>query len=88
MSQISKLYKFCFRKIFKKNLLRVTIVALVLAVTWFVVPYLFYRNEKKIIVEQLKSGEYSRNLDKFDLSDENKEKILTSFGKAAESFQE
>src|SRR4051812_30321102 len=39
MAQISKLYKFYLKKIFKKNWLRIIFIAVATAIVWFVIPY-------------------------------------------------
>ena len=44
MEQIIKLYKFYFKRIFKKNWLRITIVSLLITLTfWFGIPYTIFK---------------------------------------------
>lgn len=71
MSQISKLYKFYLKKIFKKNWLRITIVSLfLLVVVWFGLPYLVFKGAKESISKH--SEELKRDP---DISEEDKKKI-------------
>ena len=55
MRQIGKLYKYYFRKIWQRNWLRIIFVAIATGVVWFAVPYVFYRFNRKMAGNEIKS---------------------------------